>query len=103
MNWFVGDWLHSKIPAKSSPIPMLCTLERESTTKPCFPKKTHDSARRVSKPGSPNPQYKFRVPSRQASRCRPRENRVMQKLVDLATAAIANWGLDSTPAVERLL
>src|SRR5438067_2148961 len=89
MNWSVGDWLHSKIPAKSSPIPMLSTLERESVTKPCFPKTTHDSARRVSKPGSPNPQHKFRVrilnPQVQHP---PWGKRVMQKLADLVTAAI---------------
>src|SRR5438270_6010715 len=89
MNWFVGDWLHSRIPAKSSPIPMLSTRGRESATRLWFLRKTHDSARRVSRPGSPSPQHKFRVHSRWASRCRPRGKRVMQRLVDLATAAIA--------------
>src|ERR1700751_1212575 len=91
MNWFGGDWLHSKIPAKSSPIPMLCTLEQESVTKPWFPKKKHDSARHVSRPGSPNPQHKFRVHT--FSPLGPyggaRRKRVMQKLADLATAAFA--------------
>src|SRR5207245_6682452 len=61
MNYCGGGWPRSKIPAKSSLIQTRVTLGRKSAREHSFRAITHDSARRVSKPGSLSPQHKFRV------------------------------------------
>src|SRR5437899_9057434 len=56
MNWYGGAWPCSKILAKSSLIQTRVTLGRKSAREHWFRAITHDSARRVSKPGSLSPQ-----------------------------------------------
>src|SRR5215475_12749645 len=61
MNWYGGVWPHSKIPAKSSLTQKRFTLAQKSVREHSFQAITHDSARRVSKPGSLSPQDTFQV------------------------------------------
>ncbi len=58
-----GAWPRSKIPAKSSLTQKRFTLGRKSARKHWFQARTHDSARRLSKPGSLNLQEKFQAPN----------------------------------------